>query len=86
MEFERPMLRATNTGTTALIDHTGRVVRALPRLTEGVLDVTAQGRSGRTPYAVWVSPWGLWPLVGACALLLLAALWRLQLRRQVLPN
>ena len=79
MEFERPMLRATNTGTTALIDHTGRVVHALPRLTEGVLDVTVQGRSGLTPYAAWVAPWGLWPLVAACLLLLLAALLRLQL-------
>ncbi|ARU03676.1 apolipoprotein N-acyltransferase [Comamonas serinivorans] len=79
LEFERPMLRATNTGTTALIDHTGRVVRALPRLTAGVLDVTVQGRDGRTPYARWVAPWGLWPLVLACLGLLAGALWRLQL-------
>jgi apolipoprotein N-acyltransferase len=78
MEFERPMLRATNTGTTALIDHAGRVVQALPRLTAGVLDVTAQGRSGRTPYAVWVSQWGLWPLVALCLALTALAAWRLR--------
>ena len=72
MEFERPMLRATNTGATALIDHTGRVVHALPRMTQGVLDVTAQGRQGLTPYARWVSVWGLWPLVGFCLFTLVA--------------
>ena len=78
MEFERPMLRATNTGATVLIDHTGRVVHALPRLQQGVLDVTVQGRSGRTPYAVWVSAYGLWPLVMACFLLLGAGAVRLR--------
>ena len=78
MEFERPMLRATNTGATVLIDHTGRVVHALPRLQQGVLDVTVQGRSGRTPYAVWVSAYGLWPLVMACFLLLGAGAFRLR--------
>ena len=78
IEFERPMLRATNTGATVLIDHTGRVVHALPRLQQGVLDVTVQGRSGRTPYAVWVSAYGLWPLVFACVVLLSAGVFRLR--------
>ena len=32
LEFERPMIRATNTGATAIIDHHGRVTHALPRL------------------------------------------------------
>jgi apolipoprotein N-acyltransferase len=69
LEFERPMLRATNTGATAIIDHQGRVLQALPRLTRDVLVGEVQGRglnatSGWriTPYAWWVSRCGLWPL------------------------
>lgn len=69
LEFQRPMLRATNTGTTAIIDHTGRVTHALPVLTQGVLVGEVQGREGLTPYAWWVSRYGLWPLlVGALVL------------------
>jgi apolipoprotein N-acyltransferase len=71
LEFERPMLRATNTGATAVIDHTGRVTAALPRLTRDVLVAEVDGRglnatSGWriTPYAWWVARFGLWPLWG----------------------
>ncbi len=62
LEFQRPMLRATNTGATAVIDHTGRVTAALPRYTQGVLDAQVQGRTGLTPFAFWASRFGLWPL------------------------
>ena len=59
------MLRATNTGATAIIDHRGRVVGELAPYTRGVLQGQAQGRSGLTPYAWWVSRAGLWPLAAA---------------------
>ena len=63
LEFERPMVRATNTGATAIIDHRGVVTHQLARATRGVLTGQVQGRSGAiTPYAAWVSRWGLWPL------------------------
>ncbi len=62
LEFDRPFIRATNTGDTAIIDHHGRVTHALPRLTRGVLVGDVQGRDGVTPFAWWVSRWGLWPL------------------------
>ena len=62
LEFQRPMLRATNTGATAVIDHTGRVTASLPRLTQGVLDAQVQGRTGLTPFAWWAARFGLWPL------------------------
>jgi apolipoprotein N-acyltransferase len=61
LEFQRPMLRATNTGATALIDHRGRVQAQLPPFTQGVLDGKVQGRDGLTPFAWWSARFGLWP-------------------------
>jgi len=61
-EFARPMVRATNTGATVVIDHEGRVTHALPRLTRGVLEADVEGRTGLTPYALWVAHFGLAPL------------------------
>ena len=62
IEFERPMLRATNTGATVIIDHRGQVTHSLPRHTRGVLAGQVEGRSAITAYAWWVSRLGLWPL------------------------
>ena len=71
LEFERPFIRATNTGDTVIIDHEARVTSALPRYTRGVLLGEVQGRSGVTPYAAWVSRYGLWPLWTLVALVVL---------------
>ncbi len=73
MELGRPMIRATNTGPTVIIDHQGRVTHSLPRLTRGVLLGEVEGRSGTTPYAWWAARFGLWPLwLLALAIILLA--------------
>jgi apolipoprotein N-acyltransferase len=53
IEFARPMLRANNTGVTAVIDEKGRVTQRLEPFTEGILETTIQGRKGSTPYAAW---------------------------------
>ncbi len=73
LEFERAFIRATNTGDTVIIDHEARVTHALPRYTRGVLLGEVQGRQGVTPYVVWVSHFGLWPLWGLVAVVLLPA-------------
>jgi apolipoprotein N-acyltransferase len=73
LELQRPMLRATNTGVTGVIDHRARVTHQLPVLTRGVLDATVEGRNGITPYAAWSGRFGLWPLFGL-ALAAIAAL------------
>ena len=62
LEFQRPMLRATNTGATVVIDHTGRVTHRLAPFTQAVLEAEVQGRTGLTPFARWVSVASLWPL------------------------
>ena len=72
LEFERPMLRATNTGATAIIDHRGEVTALLPRLTRGVLTGPFEGRTHLTPFARWVAHAGLWPLWLGCVLLVAA--------------
>jgi apolipoprotein N-acyltransferase len=72
LEFQRPMLRATNTGATAVIDHTGRVTAELAPFTQGELEAQVQGREGLTPYARWCAAFGLAPLA-LVALALLAA-------------
>ena len=90
LEFERPMVRATNTGATAIIDHRGVVTQQLARYTRGVLKGEVQGRgldaqSGWhiTPYAWWVSRWGLVPLwiFGGVALFFALVARRLQTLR-----
>jgi apolipoprotein N-acyltransferase len=62
LEFGLPMLRATNTGATAIIAHTGVVQAKLPYGAAGVLQGQVQGRMGLTPFAWWAARWGLWPL------------------------
>jgi apolipoprotein N-acyltransferase len=50
LETGRVMLRATNTGVTAIIDARGEVDARLPSFTEGRLDGRVQGHAGATPY------------------------------------
>ncbi len=77
LEFDRPFLLATNTGRTAFVDHLGQVTHQLETNQPGALRARVDGRLGMTPYARWVSQWGLWPLL-LLALLSLAGLahWR----------
>ena len=62
LELQRPIVRATNTGATAVVDHQGRVSARLPPLVQGALEASVEGRVGATPYARWLAEWGLWPL------------------------
>lgn len=50
LETGRAMLRATNTGVTAIIDQRGQVTRLAPVFTATVLEGSAQGFQGATPY------------------------------------
>ncbi|MFJ2987979.1 apolipoprotein N-acyltransferase [Collimonas sp. NPDC087041] len=77
LETGRPMLRATNTGTTAVIDPHGNVSAQLPRYSRGTLAVSVQGYSGSTPYILFGNR-----LLLAAALLMLAGSWWWSRRRR----
>lgn len=72
LEFQVPSIRATNTGSTVVIDAFGRVTDRLPTQTRGVLNASVQGFAGQTPFAWWASRFGLWPLLALGALLAVA--------------
>ena len=73
LETGRPMLRATNTGMTAVVQPDGRVSAVLPGFERGVLRMTVQGHAGLTPYARW----GDRPALGLALLMALGAALRL---------
>ncbi|CAG7597231.1 apolipoprotein N-acyltransferase [Candidatus Vallotia tarda] len=52
LETGRPMLCATNTGVTAMINADGSIAAQLNRFTLNSLDACVQGRNGITPYIV----------------------------------
>ena len=71
LETGRTMLRATNTGMTAIVGADGRLQGVLPAFTRGALRGEVQGYSGSTPYVRW----GNW-LAIVVALLLAAFIGR----------
>lgn len=50
LESGRPLVRATNTGVTAAIDHHGRLIARAPPFTRQVLTADIQPMRGATPY------------------------------------
>jgi len=70
LESGRMMLRATNTGATAIIGPHGEVVAEAPHFTAIALTGQAQGYSGTTPYVRW----GNWPAI-SLIFLVLGVLW-----------
>ena len=51
-ETGRPMLRATNTGISAVIDHEGRIVEQGPQFEIAVIRSTVVPMQGATPYVL----------------------------------
>lgn len=71
LETGRHLLRGTNNGVTAIIDHKGRTVATIPQFMEDTLFGELQPRAGVTPYVRF----GSWPTLGL-ALIALWLVWR----------
>ncbi len=69
LETGRYMLRATNTGVTAIIDERGQVLQSIEIFTTAALHGVAQGFKGATPYVLA----GNYPILGAAVLAVVMA-------------
>ncbi len=70
LESGRYLLRGTNNGVSAIIDHQGRILQRSPQFEEALLSGEAHIMLGSTPAAIY----GPRPVLGGCVLLLLLML------------
>lgn len=77
LETGRPMLRATNTGATAVIGPKGQLVSELQPYTRNMLSASVQGFQGQTPYILLGNK-----LMLALAIAALTAAWLLSRRKR----
>jgi len=78
IETARPMLRATNNGVSAIIDHKGKRLAVSPQFEVSVLTADFQPMQGTTPYVIY----GNW-LVISFALFILIVVYVVNRRRQM---
>jgi apolipoprotein N-acyltransferase len=71
-ETERYLLRATNTGISAIINANGTIVARSPQFEVATVSYAIQPRSGATPYVIL----GNWPVIVFATVLLVLAVWR----------
>ena len=64
IETGRDLLRATNTGITAAINHEGKVLKRAPQFEVATLSAEVTPRTGAPPYVRWRD----WPVLGLTAL------------------
>ena len=69
IENAKPVIRGTNNGITALIDHQGQVTSQLDQFTAGVLTGEVRPYDGETPFSKFAS----WPVVIYCLLTIITA-------------
>ena len=81
IETGRPMLRATNTGISAIIDYDGEILASSVQFETAVVTGSITPRQGATPYVRL----GNSPLIILCSLFLLLA-WLKHRRQSRLPG
>ncbi|MFS6937298.1 apolipoprotein N-acyltransferase [Neisseria animaloris] len=81
LELGRYMVRATNTGATAIVNPKGKIVAQTIPDTETVLEGKIEGYVGETPYMKLGSSWPLMILLGLCAIIFYWAG-----KRKIIPN
>ena len=70
LENERWLLRSTNTGISAILDHRGEIVGKVPLFERGAFSVEVQPRRGATPFGYL----GNWLAIGLAFLLLVISI------------
>lgn len=70
LELGKPLLRAANTGITAVVDPKGKVIHQLPQFTADVLTATIQPTKGDTPF----KQFGTWLIYGLSLLCFIGSL------------
>jgi len=63
LELGKYLVRTTNTGTTAIIDHKGKVIKQLPKNTRAVLNEDVAITQGKTPFTYF----GNLPILLVCS-------------------
>ena len=74
VETGRYLLRATNTGISAVIDPMGRIINKSVQFEDDVVKATINPYSGITPYARWGN-WGIIIIVLTCLIVLCLVRW-----------
>ncbi len=77
LELGKPLIRAANTGITAVVDASGQISAQIPQFEEGVLTTPIQPTTGQTPYGRF----GRWILYALCLVLIGFAMYQNLLRK-----
>tara|TARA_B100000035_G_scaffold313501_1_gene327368 strand:- start:1231 stop:2715 length:1485 start_codon:yes stop_codon:yes gene_type:complete len=78
IETGRMMVRATNTGATAIINTDGKLIKQLPLFKEGTLNGYVQGYEGETPYIKY----GNFPIIILSFLIFLYCLFKRKISKK----
>lgn len=79
LETQRYLVRSTNTGITALVNHKGEIIKQIPTNQRATLTAMAQTRQGLTPFMML----GIWPLLILSFCILAISGW---IQRKSLPT
>jgi apolipoprotein N-acyltransferase len=77
IENRRFLLRATNTGRTAVVDPLGRTIASLPPFTEGTLRAEVTLIDRKSAYTRFLGDWPWWGLFALCLGVVVVERWRM---------
>ena len=72
LENQKPLIRSTNNGVSALVNHNGEIIKQLPQFVQANMQGILKPRNGQTPF----NHWGNWPVLILTTLVLFSSLLR----------
>jgi apolipoprotein N-acyltransferase len=76
IENRRFLIRATNTGYSAIVDPLGRTIAKIPPFTEGTATARVSLLDYRSPYTGWIGDQPWWMLLALCVGMIVVRRWR----------